>query len=86
MNKEENSVLENYSSIMYSNDEDPHLRTGDVVVLELEDFKKIARHESMISLFEQYDKDPHYQRHFWAILNKSCDMVYDEKKEKALQK
>ena len=53
------------------------LLMSDVVSLELKDFKKIARHESLISLFKQYDGDQQYSSQLWAVLNKSCDLVHN---------
>ena len=58
------------------------LRTGDVVNLSLDDFKKIARHESMHMLFKDFEKNQDYSAKLWAILNKSCDMVHSPNTER----
>ena len=56
------------------------LKTGDVVSLGIDDFKKIVRHESIIDLFKQYSDDSKYKHCLWSVLNKACDMVHDEQK------
>lgn len=81
MTNQEVSSLKNYPSTMYSNG-NHHLKTGDVVSLQLKDFKKIARHESMIGLFKQYEEDEQYSRRLWTVLNKSCDMVHDKENKR----
>ena len=35
-----------------------------------------------ISLFRDFEKNPDYESHLWAILNKNCDMVHDEEKSR----
>ena len=66
-----------YKTKMYETSNSCNLRTGDVVLLELDDIKKIARHESVLDLFRHFDKTPEYYPKLWAILNKTCDMVHD---------
>ena len=49
-----------------------------MIQLNVDDFKKITRHQSPISLFEDFEKNPEYANSLWAILNKNCDMVHNE--------
>ena len=71
-------IIAEYKHLMYEETPDSKkLRSGDVVRLRIDDFKKIARHDSMINLFSDFKDNPDYPENFWAILNKSCDMVHD---------
>ncbi len=69
--------IQKYEDKMYEKPATGHLRTGDVVRLELNDIEKIARHESVLELFRHFDENPEYSPKLWAILNKSCDMVHE---------
>ena len=70
--------LENYNSIMYSDPLPKFLRTGDIVKLELCDFKEIVRDNAILKLFKSYENNPQYNQKLWAVLNKPCDMVHYE--------
>ncbi len=70
-----------HEDVMYRKfDSEPEkrLRTGDVVRLELADFKSILKsYELLEPLLKSYDQNPKYKSQLWAILNKPCDMVHD---------
>ena len=69
-------IISLYHSDMYESVDQMKLRTGDVIRLELEEIKSIVRHESVLSLFENYDQNGDYDSKLWAVLNKPCDMVH----------
>lgn len=61
-------------------DEEPEkrLRTGDIVRLDLNDFRAILKNYELLEpLLKSYDLNPKYKSKLWAILNKPCDMVHD---------
>ena len=47
------------------------LRAGDVVKLGLNDFKRIARHDSILDIFQDFENNPDYNNMLWAVLNKN---------------
>ena len=70
-------MLEQYNFKMYDSlDSSVGLRTGDIIKLNYEDFRKIARHDSLLRLFQDFENNPEYSQKFWVILNKECDMVH----------
>ncbi len=75
------SHLKNYPSVMYP-EKSFSLKTGDVVLLKIDDFKNIVKHDSILDLFKQYNNDLKYKHCLWAILNKACDMVQDKEKNR----
>lgn len=77
---EAKDLISQYKSQMY--DGAPSiLRTGDVVRLSPEDFRKFVRYESILPLIDDYSGNPDYAAHLWAVLNKPCDMVHDESRQ-----
>ena len=74
-------AIKSYRPLMYRNTSDRNevgLRTGDVVQLELSDFKIILRNYPLLEkLLESYHLDNKYRSKYWAILNKPCDMVHN---------
>ena len=75
-NIEQEDQRDQYSSCMYDDLASNQLRTGDIVELVFSDFKKIVRHNSLLSLFKDFEDNPDYPKNLWAILNKNCDMVH----------
>lgn len=62
----------------FDNEAEKRLRTGDVVRLELKDFKAILKNYNVLEpLLKSYDENPKYKSQLWAVLNKPCDMVHD---------
>jgi len=51
------------------------LRTGDVLKLTNDDFKYLAKHESIKELFNEFFQTEIFKHGYWAIINKPCDMV-----------
>lgn len=73
-------LLKEYKNVMYKHPtEDSGLDSGDVVLLDRKFFEKFSRSRSILPLIRQFLKDPNYKSHYWALLNKSCDMVHDQK-------
>ena len=65
---------------MYEKELPDILRTGDIVKLDINDFEKIIRHRPLLKLFQDFEKNSDYSSRFWTILNKSCDMVHNDKR------
>ena len=75
-NIEPEDQRDQYSSCMYDDLASNQLRTGDIVELVFSDFEKIVRHNSLLSLFKDFEDNLDYPKNLWAILNKNCDMVH----------
>ena len=73
-------LIRQYQAKMYQDPFEDKLRPGDVVGLDLDDFSKIVRNESILPLFADYYSNSDYSHGYWAILNKSCDMIHDDQK------
>lgn len=78
-------LLAEYPTTMYREPTDKCLHTGDIVRLDLSDFKKILRYEAMEKVLEQYLNDPNYKTGLWAVLNQPCDMVHDPDKKRQMK-
>lgn len=65
---------------MYNEGNPTLLLTGDIVRLELADFKSFVRHESFLNVLAQFEGDENYTSRLWAVLNQPCDMVHDPTK------
>ncbi len=63
------------------------LLAGDVIKLKLEDFKRLAKHKSILAIFREFYKTPTFKHGHWAILNKPCDMIEcsDTKKKRIFE-
>lgn len=53
------------------------LKTGDIIRLTPSDFQRIARHQSILQVLNQFSTDSKYSENLWAVLNKPCDMVHN---------
>lgn len=77
--------ITDYRPIMYAETQSDLLRTGDIIKLDLDDFKTIVRHESILPLLKQFNDEPAYVSKYWALLNQPCDMVHDPDKGRHLR-